>query len=87
MQATFSQECTYCFYIQNKKKKKQQLTWRRKEVDTDTESEIGQLMLYLVAAHFKRFSVKRHDPPVPILGLYMKDMKVGVNVYMYTMNV
>ena len=33
--------------------------WREaSEADiADTESEIGQLMLYLIAAHFRRFSV------------------------------
>ena len=45
--------------VQNKKKRK--LTWReaKDSVPADTSSEIGQLMLYLVAAHFKRFSVSK----------------------------
>ena len=65
--------------VQNKKKRK--LTWReaKDSVPADTSSEIGQLMLYLVAAHFKRFSVsKKHNIPTPVLGLYMKDMKVSM---------
>ena len=60
--------------VQNKKKRK--LTWReaKDSVPADTSSEIGQLMLYLVATHFKRFSVsKKHNIP-----LYMKDMKVSM---------
>ena len=55
--------------------------WREASegIPADTESEIGQLMLYLIAAHFRRFSViKRGDIPTPILGIYMKDMKVSM---------
>ena len=53
--------------------------------ESDTSSEIGQLLLYLVASHLKKFTITRQEAPLPILGLYMKDMKVIVNVY--TLNV
>ena len=46
----------------------------------ETSSEIGQLLLYLVVTHFKRFSVTRAIT-APVLGLYIKDMKVSVSVY------
>ena len=48
-------------------------SWRGKKVKT--ESEIGQLLVYLMAAHFRRLQVLRHMPdasPVPILGLFME---------------
>ena len=49
-------------------------------------SEIGQLMIYLLAAHFKRFSITR-AVPAHVLGLYIKDMKVSVYTVDLTLSV
>ena len=72
---------TYCFSIQSKKLGKQ--TWRavtETSCSTD-ENEIGQLMLYLTAAHLKKLaSVKKGTMLAPNLGLYMKDLMVSVCV-------
>ena len=60
------------------------MSWRERDTggssSSSTESEIGQLMLYLVRAHVRRFKVtrKKSSQFSPILGLYMKEMKVSV---------
>ena len=80
-----SEHVSLLFIIQNKKRK---LSWREaadSEVN-NTSSEIGQLMWYLVAAHFKRFSISR-IVPAPVLGLYIKDMKVSVYTADLTLSV
>lgn len=58
-------------FVQNKKKK--ECVWRGSE--KDTEDGLGQLMLYLTTAHFSTMS-KTKTKPSPILGVYMKDLKV-----------
>ena len=66
-------------YVQNKKKKKR--VWSRGVADSGAESQsgdgdgLGQLMLYLTAAHFTTLA-RSKTKPSPILGLYMKDLKV-----------
>lgn len=52
-------------------------SWR--ETKTGGESQLGQLLLYLLGGHLQRLRAIRHMPsrrPIPVLGLYLDDMKV-----------
>lgn len=65
-------------FIQNKKRN--EIRGNVAEInDGDNKSEISELLLYLVGAHLNRMACAKGARPTPILGLYMKDLKVCVN--------
>ena len=75
-----------CFTKQNKKGRKVCGTWRVPPAATD--SQIGQLMYYLMAVQLRRLQLHLRTPRTeeavgPLLGLYMEDDVVYIQTLMF----